>query len=395
MKKLAVRNLRLCTKDCLCLYVCPTGAADTENSIIDPEKCVGCGMCAGACPSGAISMVPLTYPPQQKKSENLLMLSGALAKIKAKEEKTALQLAQNAQNDGLYRILTAAAKSARLVNEDILREGGYMLPQSENAHKLLREWAENPPSEHFPAESAKTLLELIPCNEQNNINNKGEIKKMKQYKCKVCSHVFESSDAHPVCPICKASGDKLELISETPKANKYAGTQTEKNLEAAFAGESQARNKYTYFASAAKKEGFEQIAALFQKTADNEKEHAKMWFKELNGIGDTAQNLLHAAEGENYEWTDMYEGFAQTAQEEGFPELAAKFHLVAAIEKHHEERYRALLHNVEMAEVFAKSEVKVWECRNCGHIVIGEKAPEVCPTCNHPQSYFEIHAENY
>ena len=389
MKKLAVRNLRLCTKDCLCLYVCPTGAADTENSIIDPEKCVGCGMCAGACPSGAISMVPLTYPPQQKKSENLLMLSGALAKIKAKEEKTALQLAQNAQSDGLYRILTAAAKSARLVNEDILREGGYMLPQSENAHKLLREWAENPPSEHFPAESAKTLLELIPCNEQNNINNKGEIKKMKQYKCKVCSHVFESSDAHPVCPVCKASGDKLELISETPKANKYAGTQTEKNLEAAFAGESQARNKYTYFASAAKKEGFEQIAA------DNEKEHAKMWFKELNGIGDTAQNLLHAAEGENYEWTDMYEGFAQTAQEEGFPELAAKFRLVAAIEKHHEERYRALLHNVETAQVFARSEIKIWECRNCGHIVIGLNAPQICPTCAHPQSYFEINCENY
>ena len=395
MKKLAVRNLRLCTKDCLCLYVCPTGAADTENSVIDPEKCVGCGMCAGACPSGAISMVPLTYPPQQKKSENLLMLSGALAKIKAKEEKTALQLAQNAQSDGLYRILTAAAKSARLVNEDILREGGYMLPQSENAHKLLREWAENPPSEHFPAESAKTLLELIPCNEQNNINNKGEIKKMKQYKCKVCSHVFESSDAHPVCPVCKASGDKLELISETPKANKYAGTQTEKNLEAAFAGESQARNKYTYFASTAKKEGFEQIAAMFQKTADNEKEHAKMWFKELNGIGDTAQNLLHAAEGENYEWTDMYEGFAQTAQEEGFPELAAKFRLVAAIEKHHEERYRALLHNVETAQVFARSEIKIWECRNCGHIVIGLNAPQICPTCAHPQSYFEINCENY
>lgn len=395
MKKLAVRNLRLCTKDCLCLYVCPTGAADTENSVIDPEKCVGCGMCAGACPSGAISMVPLTYPPQQKKSENLLMLSGALAKIKAKEEKTALQLAQNAQSDGLYRILTAAAKSARLVNEDILREGGYMLPQSENAHKLLREWAENPPSEHFPAESAKTLLELIPCNEQNNINNKGEIKKMKQYKCKVCSHVFESSDAHPVCPVCKASGDKLELISQAPKANKYAGTQTEKNLEAAFAGESQARNKYTYFASAAKKEGFEQIAALFQKTADNEKEHAKMWFKELNGIGDTAQNLLHAAEGENYEWTDMYEGFAQTAQEEGFPELAAKFRLVAAIEKHHEERYRALLHNVETAQVFARSEIKIWECRNCGHIVIGLNAPQICPTCAHPQSYFEINCENY
>ena len=179
------------------------------------------------------------------------------------------------------------------------------------------------------------------------------------------------------------------------KETKYAGTQTEKNLMAAFAGESEARNKYTYFASKAKKEGFEQIAALFLKTADNEKEHAKLWFKELNGIGDTAENLLAAAEGENYEWTDMYDGFAKTADEEGFHELAQRFRLVAAIEKHHEERYRALLHNVEMAEVFAKSEVKVWEFRNCGHIVIGEKAPEVCPTCNHPQSYFEIHAENY
>ena len=179
------------------------------------------------------------------------------------------------------------------------------------------------------------------------------------------------------------------------KTTKYAGTQTEKNLMAAFSGESEARNKYTYFASVAKKQGFEQIAALFLKTAENEKEHAKLWFKELQGIGDTAENLLSAAEGENYEWTDMYDGFAKTAEEEGFPELAARFRLVAAIEKHHEERYRALLHNVEMAEVFAKSEVKVWEGRNCGHIVVGEKAPEICPTCNYPQSYFEIHAENY
>lgn len=179
------------------------------------------------------------------------------------------------------------------------------------------------------------------------------------------------------------------------KTTKYSGTQTEKNLEAAFAGESQARNKYTYFASVAKKQGFEQIADLFLKTANNEKEHAKMWFKELSGIGDTAENLLAAAEGENYEWTDMYEDFAKTAEEEGFTELAHKFRLVAAIEKHHEERYRALLHNVETAEVFKKSEIKVWECRNCGHIVVGKEAPEVCPVCNHPQSYFEIHAENY
>ena len=177
--------------------------------------------------------------------------------------------------------------------------------------------------------------------------------------------------------------------------SKYAGTQTEQNLLAAFAGESQARNKYTYFASKAKKDGYEQIAALFLKTAENEKEHAKLWFKELNGIGSTAENLAAAADGENYEWTDMYEGFAKTAEEEGFQELAQRFRLVAAIEKHHEERYRALLHNVETAQVFAKSEVKVWECRNCVHIVVGEKAPEICPTCNHPQSYFEVHAENY
>ena len=178
-------------------------------------------------------------------------------------------------------------------------------------------------------------------------------------------------------------------------ANKYSGTQTEKNLEAAFAGESQARNKYTYFASTAKKEGFEQIAAIFLQTADNEKEHAKLWLKELEGIGTTAENLVEAANGENYEWTDMYEGFAKTAQEEGFKGLAAKFRMVAAIEKRHEERYRALLHNIETAQVFEKSEVKVWECRNCGHIVVGTKAPNVCPTCAHPQSYFEIHSENY
>ena len=178
-------------------------------------------------------------------------------------------------------------------------------------------------------------------------------------------------------------------------ANKYAGTQTEKNLMAAFAGESEARNKYTYFASKAKKDGFEQIAALFLKTADNEKEHAKLWFKELEGIGDTAENLVSAAQGEHYEWTDMYAGFAETAEKEGFPELAAKFRLVAAIEKHHEERYRALLRNVETAQVFAKSNVTVWECRNCGHIVVGEKAPEICPTCAHPQSYFEVSATNY
>ena len=173
------------------------------------------------------------------------------------------------------------------------------------------------------------------------------------------------------------------------------GTKTEKNLQEAFAGESMARNKYTYFASKAKKEGFEQISEIFTKTAANEKEHAEIWFKELNGIGTTAENLAAAADGENYEWTDMYEEFAKTAEEEGFPALAAKFRMVGAIEKTHEERYRALLKNVEMQQVFEKSEVKVWECRNCGHIVVGTKAPELCPVCAHPKSYFELRSENY
>lgn len=216
-----------------------------------------------------------------------------------------------------------------------------------------------------------------------------------KYLCKVCGEVFEVAEGvEPVCPKCKHKGDDLEVMEDVKKT-KYAGTETEKNLQIAFAGESQARNKYTYFSSVAKKEGYEQMAAIFLKTADNEKEHAKLWFKELNGIGNTSENLKAAAEGENYEWTDMYEGFAKTAEKEGFKQLAAKFRMVAAIEKHHEERYRALLQNIEMQEVFSKSEVKVWECRNCGHIIVGTKAPKICPVCLHPQSYFEINAENY
>jgi len=173
------------------------------------------------------------------------------------------------------------------------------------------------------------------------------------------------------------------------------GTKTEKNLAEAFAGESQARNKYTYFASVAKKEGYDQIAAIFEATAANEKEHAKLWFKALGGIGSTTENLLHAAEGENYEWTDMYEKFAKDAEEEGFKALAAQFRKVGEIEKAHEERYRALLKNVEMQAVFEKSDETMWECRNCGHLVMGKKAPEVCPVCIHPQSYFEVRKENY
>ena len=221
------------------------------------------------------------------------------------------------------------------------------------------------------------------------------------WRCTICGYEYVGEELPEdfVCPRCKHPASDFEKIiikeEKTMATNKYSGTQTEKNLQEAFAGESQARNKYTYFASVAKKEGYEQMSALFLKTADNEKEHAKMWFKELAGLGDTKSNLADAAEGENYEWTDMYEGFAKTAEEEGFPELAAKFRAVGEIEKHHEERYRALLKNIETAQVFEKSEVKVWECRNCGHIVVGTKAPEVCPVCNHPQSFFEIHQENY
>lgn len=177
--------------------------------------------------------------------------------------------------------------------------------------------------------------------------------------------------------------------------NKYQGTKTEQNLRNAFSGESEARNKYSFFSSVAKREGYEQIAALFMKTAENEKEHAQIWFKELAGIGTTEQNLLAGAEGEHYEWSNMYEEYAKTAEEEGFQVLAAKFRLVAGVEKQHEERYRALLRNVEMKEVFERSEVKIWECRNCGHIAVGMKAPGVCPVCAHPQAYFEIHCENY
>ena len=234
----------------------------------------------------------------------------------------------------------------------------------------------------------------VSTNTNKNTTIKNTEEKTMKYQCKLCGEVFEVKDGEtPVCPRCGAKGENLAPLA-TESKNKYAGTQTEKNLHAAFDGESGARNKYTYFAAVAQKEGYEQIAALFLKTAENEREHAKMWFRELDGIGDTAANLAAAADGENYEWTDMYDGFAKTAEEEGFPELAAKFRMVGAIEKHHEERYRALLKNVETAAVFEKSEVKIWECRNCGHIVVGTKAPELCPVCASPQSYFEVSEAN-
>ena len=350
-KMVAVRNIDLCSKDCLCLYVCPNGATDTENSIIDVDKCTGCGMCANACPSKAISMVPVEYPAQQKKKKEVVNNLNKLSKSKVEQEKIAKQIANNTDKPGFKKLMTAISKSNRLMAEDIIRESGYMLPQSSNTNKILNEIKNNDKFENIPAQEIEKLLNKIKVN------------------------------------------DKKE--KENDNMNKYQGTQTEKNLMEAFAGESQARNKYTYFSSVAKKEGYEQMAALFLKTAENEKEHAKMWFKELNGIGSTEENLKAAADGENYEWTDMYENFAKTAEEEGFPELAFKFRMVGAIEKHHEERYRALLKNIEMKEVFEKSEVKIWECRNCGHIIVGTKAPEICPVCSHPKSYFEINAENY
>ena len=265
-------------------------------------------------------------------------------------------------------------------NEQIkkLYEEFYGQPLSELAEKML----------HTMYKDRSELLHV----------NKKEETKMTKWKCGICGYIYEG-EALPegfTCPICKQPASVFVKVEEAaPATNKYAGTQTEKNLIAAFEGESGARNKYTYFAGVAKDEGYEQIAGLFLKTAENEREHAKLWFKELGGLGDTAANLLAAAEGENHEWTDMYVGFAETADAEGFHELADKFRAVAEIERHHEERYRALLKNVETAQVFAKSEIKIWECRNCGHIVVGTAAPEVCPVCDHAQAYFELHAENY
>lgn len=376
----AVRNVRLCTKDCLCLYVCPTGATDTEDSIIDIHKCIGCGACAKACPSGAISMMPRELPPQQPKEEEVTEALRALVQSKAKAENMASQL-----SDALS---VAVEKSSRLMAEDLIREAGYMLPQSANTKAFLESMKEYP---DIPSQLVDELLETIAFNENTE---KKEADKMAKWKCTVCGYIHEGDAPPETCPICKQPASKFAKLEEEPK-NPYAGTRTEKNLWEAFAGESQARNKYTYFASVAKKAGYEQIAALFLQTAANEMEHAKLWFKALGQLGDTAENLLHAAEGENAEWTDMYDRMAREAEEEGFHDLAEQFRGVAAIEKAHEERYRALLQNVEAKAVFEKSGVTVWECRNCGHIVVGTAAPETCPVCKHPQAYFEVRKENY
>ena len=381
-ERYAVRNLRLCTKDCLCLYVCPTGATDTENSIIDATKCIGCGACADACPSAAISMVPVQMPPQQPKEEQVTSALRSLIHSKNQAEAIASHLPD---------VLSAAVeKSSRLMAEDLCREAGFMLPQSGNAKAFLERIRTYP---DVPLSEVDMLLNTIPF---QNEPVKKEEKRVEKWKCTVCGYIHEGPMTPDFkCPVCGQGAEKFVRVEEAPAPRSLAGTKTEKNLWEAFAGESQARNKYTYFASVAKKAGYEQIAALFQQTAANEMEHAKLWFKALGELGDTAQNLLHAAEGENYEWTDMYDRMAREADEEGFHELAAQFRGVAAIEKTHEERYRKLLHNVQAKEVFEKSGVTLWECRNCGHLVLGTKAPEVCPVCKHPQAFFEVRAQNY
>lgn len=382
-EKYAVRNIRLCTKDCICLYVCPTGATDTENSIIDVSKCIGCGICANACPSGAISMVPVELPPQQEHTSSVINTLTSLMKSKSKQESIAAGLPD--------KLAVAIEKSNRIMAEDIIREAGYMLPQSKNAHNFLEELLNKQKGEGFPRQAAEKLLNMI------KINDKTEDRKMEKWKCSVCGYVHEGPlPENFVCPRCKQPASVFVKMEESSaKKNPYAGTKTEKNLAEAFAGESQARNKYTYFAQVAGREGYDQLSEIFLKTARNEQEHARVWFEELGNIGKSAENLLAAAEGENYEWTDMYDRFAKDAAEEGFPELAARFSRVAAIEKSHEERYRALLKNVEMQKVFEKSDEIMWECRICGHLVIGKKAPEVCPVCKYSQSYFEVRKENY
>ena len=380
-EKYAVRNLRLCTKDCLCLYVCPTGATDTEDSVIDAGKCVGCGTCAQACPSSAISMVPREMPPQQPKEDQVTQALRGLIQSKNRAEAMAAQLPD--------ALSAAVERSCRLMAEDLCREAGYMLPQSENTRRLLQQLQADP---DVPADAVRHLLDTIP------FHTGTEEITMEKWKCTVCGYLHEGPMTPDFkCPVCGQGADKFVKMEEAaaPAKNPYAGTKTEQNLWEAFSGESQARNKYTYFASVAKKAGYEQIAALFLQTAANEMEHAKLWFKALGELGDTPENLLHAAQGEHYEWTDMYDRMAREADEEGFHELAEQFRGVAAIEKTHEERYRRLLHNVEARQVFEKSGVTLWECRNCGHLVMGTKAPEVCPVCKHPQAFFEVRAENY
>lgn len=385
----AVRNIRLCTKDCLCLYVCPTGATDTENGQVDWDKCIGCGKCVASCPSGALSLAPRTFPPEQPKDKEIIAAMTALAEAKVKAEAIAKSIAEKATDRVEKMVATAIKESNHQMADDILREAGYLLPQSKSVVTLLKDIMATKQPEGFPVSAVEKLLRLL--------QDKGEVK-MKKYRCTVCGYIHEGELTEDFrCPICNQPSSAFVEVVEfhENKANPYAGTKTEENLKEAFAGESQARNKYTYFATVASREGYDQLSEIFLKTARNEQEHARVWYEELGGIGNTAENLLHAAEGENYEWTDMYDRFAKDAEAEGFKELAERFRKVAAIEKAHEERYRALLKNVETKQVFEKGEMAMWECRVCGHLVMGKKAPEVCPVCKYSQSFFEVRKENY
>ena len=390
MKKFAVRNLRLCTKDCLCLYVCPTGASDTENSIIDRNKCIGCGACAEACPSKAIALVPEDFPVQQPKSDDVVQGLRGLLQSKVEAELAASKIDN--------RLSIAIEKSSRLMADDLCREAGFMLPQSNNSKKFLEDIRDIP---GIPVNAVDTLLSKINFNENDGAGNgsaSGKDGNMEKWRCPVCGYIHEGPMPDDfVCPVCKQPGSNFVMVEEEKKGsvNPYAGTKTEKNLREAFAGESQARNKYTYFAQVAQNAGYEQIAALFLHTADNEREHAKLWFKALGELGDTPTNLLAAAEGENHEWTDMYVRMAKDADDEGFHDLAQQFRDVAAIEKLHEERYRKLLKNVETNKVFEKAGIVMWECRNCGHVVVGTTPPDVCPVCKYSKSFFEVRNENY
>lgn len=385
----AVRNIRLCTKDCLCLYVCPTGATDTENGQVDWDKCIGCGKCVASCPSGALSLAPRTFPPEQPKDKEIIAAMTALAEAKVKAEAIAKSIAEKATDRVEKMVATAIKESNHQMADDILREAGYLLPQSKSVVTLLKDIMATKQPEGFPVSAVEKLLRLL--------QDKGEVK-MKKYRCTVCGYIHEGELTEDFrCPICNQPSSAFVEVVEfhENKANPYAGTKTEENLKEAFAGESQARNKYTYFATVASREGYDQLSEIFLKTARNEQEHARVWYEELGGIGNTAENLLHAAEGENYEWTDMYDRFAKDAEAEGFKELAERFRKVTAIEKAHEERYRALLKNVETKQVFEKGEMAMWECRVCGHLVMGKKAPEVCPVCKYSQSFFEVRKENY
>lgn len=389
----AVRNISLCTKDCLCLYVCPTGATDTETGQIDAEKCVdGCRVCVDACPSHVISLMLDEFPPQQEKTTAVQSSLRSLSDSKTQQEQIASAIAETSDSPVMRQLAKAIKMSNRLMAEDLIREAGYMLPQSQRTLDFLKSLLQKSQPDDFPKDVVEKLITIL-----NKKNITQEDKKMEKYRCTVCGYIHEGPlPADFKCPRCNQPASAFEKIEEKAETiNRYAGTKTEQNLMEAFAGESQARNKYTYFANIAQREGYDQISSIFLQTARNEQEHARIWYEELGNLGSTDENLLHAAEGENYEWTDMYDRFAKDAEEEGFPELAARFRRVGEIEKAHEARYRYLLNNVEMQKVFEKSEEVMWECRVCGHLVMGKKAPEVCPVCKYSQVYFEVRKENY